>query len=74
MTKEQSGNLVEQQRRAILECVRLGASHSFGLALPALISEVRDFRKDPVDDVLVRLALDEVEEVRPCKSLPVSSC
>jgi len=62
MTKEQSSKLVECQRRAILECVRLGASHSFGLALPALISEVRDFRKDPVDEVLVRLALDEIEE------------
>jgi len=42
--------------------VRQGASHSFELALPALISEVRDFRKDVVDEVLVRLALGEVEE------------
>jgi hypothetical protein len=37
-------------------------SRSFGLALPALISETRDFRKDRVDEVLVRLALGEVCE------------
>ena len=30
--------------------------------LPALISEVRDFRKDVIDEVLVRLALGEVDE------------
>ena len=62
MAKAEYNKLVDHQRFSILQCVKKGASHSFGLSLPAAISETRDFRKDVVDEVLVRLALGELDE------------
>ncbi len=57
MNKVEYTKLVEQQRVAALHSIRQASSHSLSLSLPATIAETRDFRKDPHDEVLVRLAL-----------------
>ena len=72
LSKQEVSRLVDQQRRSILDCVRQGASRGFALALPALVSKQRDFRKDPVDHVLICLALGDVDEaLAVCEGLRV---
>ncbi len=62
MTKAEYTKLVEQQRVAALHSIRQDSSRSLSLSLPATIAETRDFKKDAHDEVLVRLALGELDE------------